>query len=156
MPVNSDDDIDEVAYAFQTDSIEKWIIDPDYFDMTVNVTSTHSKTLGRHVPVMMSVTFYQTGNDYKEHFNQLLTSCQYSDFEEFDQLFPGNICDFSGGEQLGFEMSVSEFFNFSFTEQKLQLESYCRFCVVHFDRIVTRVKSSHTLTPRSAFRIFWT
>jgi len=50
------------SYAFQTDTIENWIRDDKYPDLSVTVTSVHSDLLRRHVPVMMSITF---GKDLK-------------------------------------------------------------------------------------------
>ena len=67
-------------YAFQTDTIEGWISDGDYPSMCVTITSTHSDLLGRHVPVLMSVTFGRTAKHYKAHFAVLLRGLQYNSF----------------------------------------------------------------------------
>ena len=47
---------DNLDVAFQTDTIEGWIVDEDYPTAMVTTTSTYSKLLGRHVPVLMSVS----------------------------------------------------------------------------------------------------
>ena len=76
----------------------------------MTVTSTHSTTLGRHVAVLISITFGRTGHHYKAHFVVLIRNLDYEDFEDFQERFPGNIADFSAAEKLGFQLSLIELF----------------------------------------------
>ena len=91
-----------LLYAFQTDTIEGWMHEQNNHSWNVTVTSTHSVDLGRHVPVLMSVTKQRTANDYKHHFYELFNCLDYASFEQCEKTFPGKISDFSSAEQGGF------------------------------------------------------
>ena len=115
--------------------------------MTANVSSC--QTLGHHVPVLLSITWGRTGEHYKVHFFHLINGIKYNSFEQFDEEFPGNICDFSAGEKLGFKLALYELFP-DVPRERIDgyISSYYKFCVVYFRRTVKRVQSSDTLVPR--------
>ena len=67
-------------YAFQTDTLESVIRDADFPSMCVTFTSTYSFLLGRHVPVLMTVSFGREAIHYKSHFMELFRSLDYKCF----------------------------------------------------------------------------
>jgi len=134
-----------ISYAFETDTIENWIHDDKYPDLSVTVTSVHSDLLGRHVPVMMSITFGRSKEHYQAHFYELIKSLEYKDWNEMKEKFPGNICDFSAGEKSGFILALKQLF--PECEDELIIENFYRFCIVHFKRTAERVKHCHALVP---------
>ena len=145
---------DNDKYAFQTDTLERWIHDCDYNSMSVTVTSCYSKLLGKHVPVLMSITFGRTAEHYQAHFEVLFRSLAYKEgFDEFKARFPGNISDFSEGERAGFEKAVRSVFDIP-NDTDIDMEELYTFCTVHFKRSAARVKNNGTVVPIQKQEIF--
>ena len=123
-----------VLYAFQTDTIEGWMYEQNNHSWNVTVTSTHSVVLGRHVPVLMSVTKQRTAVEYKSHFNELFNCLQYQTLSHFQRSFPGNISDFSAAEQSGFRDALTDYFNASgdcdYSASDIAMDDYYKFCNV--------------------------
>jgi len=97
-------------YALQTDTLEGWILQgkTESFKWNAHVTSVHSDTIGRHVPVLISLTRSRTSTDYKIHFDHLFKSMECQSLDQFLERFPGNISDFSASEQAGFRTSLMD------------------------------------------------
>ena len=145
---------DNDEYAFQTDTLERWIHDCDYNSMSVTVTSCYSKLLGKHVPVLMSITFGRTAEHYQAHFEVLFRSLAYKEgFDEFKARFPGNISDFSEGERAGFEKAVQSVFDIP-NDTDISMEELYTFCTVHFKRSAARVKNNGSVVPIQKQKIF--
>ena len=140
-------------YAFQTDSIEGWVHSATHSSMNVTVTSAYSTILKRHIAVLISIMFGRSGDHYAAHFCTLLEGIGYKEYNEFESKFPGNICDFSLGEKAGWEKAVRSTFKID-ADVEIQLENSYKCCAVHFQRSVTRVKSSHSLVPRHKLEDF--
>ena len=125
-----------LLYAFQTDTIEVWMYKQNNHSWNVTVTSTHSVILGRHVPVLMSVTKQRTAVDYKSHFDELFNCLQYQTLAHFQSNFPGNISDFSAAEQSGFKQALTDYFNASadddYSASDIAMDCYYKFCDVSF------------------------
>ena len=97
-------------YALQTDTLEGWILQgkTESFKWNAHVTSVHSDTIGRHVPVLILLTRSRTSTDYKIHFDHLFKSMECQSLDQFLERFPGNISDFSASEQAGFRTSLMD------------------------------------------------
>ena len=72
-----------LLYAFQTYIIEGWMHEENDHSWNGTVTSTHGIILGRHVPVLMSVTKNHTGATYKYHFEVLFNCLDYATCAHF-------------------------------------------------------------------------
>jgi hypothetical protein len=120
-------------YAFQTDTIENFIHDLKH-KWNVTVTSTHSEILGRHVPVLISVTKDRSGIEYMRHFLELFQCLGCETFDEFKLKFPGNISDFSSAEQSGFTMALKQYYKGCILDPnaKMSIEGFYKFCRVSF------------------------
>ena len=84
--------------------------------MSVTITSVHSEVLGKHVPVVMSVSFRRTADHYQPHFEVLLKNLKCKTYDDFLKTFPGNLCDFSKMERNGFRQAVFKIFGTTPTE----------------------------------------
>ena len=118
-------------YAFQTDTIENFIHELKH-KWNVTVTSTHSEILGRHVPVLISVTKDRSGIEYMHHFLELFQCLGCETFDEFKVQFPGNISDFSSAEQSGFTMALKQYYTSLDPDAKMSIEGLYKFCRVSF------------------------
>ena len=122
-------------YAYQTDTLEGWILQGvnESFRWNAHVTSVHCDTIGRHVPVLLSMTRSRTTTDYKIHFDHLFKSMECQSFDQFLDRFPGNISDFSASEQAGFRSSLIDLAS-SFNQETIDVEKVMqrtyRFCEV--------------------------
>ena len=76
--------------------------------MIVTVTYVRSTVLGRHVPVVISVSFQQMSLHYKPYFYVLIDNLEYSNYDDFMAIFQGNLCDFSKMERNGVRLAVFE------------------------------------------------
>ncbi|EJK49890.1 hypothetical protein THAOC_31187 [Thalassiosira oceanica] len=138
---------EESRYAHQTDSIEKWFKDDGTGNTyTQTITSRHSEVLGRHVATVMSISFGRTAAHYKRHFKAFILSLGYDTFEEFENGFDGNISDFSDAEFLGFRQAVMSVYGITDAES-VDWERLYKFCLVHFQRSVERVKTNYSVVP---------
>ena len=144
-----------LLYAYQTDTIEGWMYELNNHSWNVTVTSTHSVDLGRHVPVLMSVTKQRTANDYKHHFYELFNCLDYASFEQCEKLFPGNISDFSLAEQGGFSLALEEYYNERSEDgnpiSSMSIEGFYKFC--HVSTIVNET-NTYWACSHNAFRLY--
>lgn len=145
-----------VNYAFQTDSIEGWIQDSDHPNLKVTVTSVHSELIGRHVPVLFTVTFGRQEEYYQKHFEAFFKCLRYSSYDEHRERFPGNIGDFSDAERNGFERAVRAFYHMpdDVAVFDYQITDDYNYCSVHFQSTVTRVKRDSKLVPLKKRKLF--
>ena len=118
-------------YAFQTDTIENFVHELNH-KWNVTVTSTHSEILGRHVPVLISVTKQRHGIEYMHHFLELFECLGCKTFVEFKIKFPGNISDFSSAEQSGFTMALKQYYKDLEINGVVSIEGLYKFCRVSF------------------------
>ncbi|NCF93897.1 MAG: hypothetical protein GWQ05_23495 [Verrucomicrobiaceae bacterium] len=146
---------DNREYACQSDSIEGWIKDTDFPEMIVTISSTHSKILRRHVPVVMSVTFGRTRQHYARHFALLFDSIGHPTLEDFNSEFPGNISDFSDQLRKGFEIALREKYKVPETDPPIDVVGLHQFCHVHFKSSASRVAKSFFLVPKAKNKMFW-
>ncbi|EJK49533.1 hypothetical protein THAOC_31582, partial [Thalassiosira oceanica] len=138
---------EESRYAHQTDSIEKWFKDDGTGNTyTQTITSRHSEVLGRHVATVMSISFGRKAAHYKRHFKAFILSLGYDTFEEFENGFDGNISDFSDAEFLGFRQAFMSVYGITDAES-VDWERLYKFCLVHFQRSVERVKTNYSVVP---------
>lgn len=97
--------------------------------------------------------FGKSKEHYAAHFRVLLEGIAYESLQHFDEEFPGQICDFSQAEKKGWELAIRSVFHIA-DDEEISLETSYKCCRVHFQRSVTRVKSSHTLVPREKVDVF--
>ena len=113
-------------YAFQTDTIENFVHELNH-KWNVTVTSTHSEILGRHVPVLISVTKQRRGIEYMHHFLELFECLGCKTFDEFKIKFPGNIS--------GLSVACGS------THGRVAKCKYCLACIMRSDwRVINKVK----------------
>ncbi len=136
----------EKANALQTDTIMGFVKDERMPSLNVTCTSTFSEYLECYVPVLVGVLFGMTATHYQQYFNSLIDCHKFVDFEDFKAYWPGNICDFSDSERVGFGNSVRDYFR---VEDKDDLELSLLFgaCEVHFECSRARVARNHSVVP---------
>jgi len=131
-------------YAFQTDTIEGWILQgpSETFQWNAHVTSVHCDVIGRHVPVLISLTRSRKNDDYAIHFHHLFQTMDCQSFDEFLERFPGNISNFSAAEQGGFKMSLINFatsLGYKNNDYDICMQKTYKFCEVRlcFNFVIT-------------------
>ena len=70
-------------------------------EINITFTSMFDKVLGRTVPVLVSILFNKTTNNYKSHFLQLFKGIPEENIEEFEETFKGTTADMSAAELAG-------------------------------------------------------
>ncbi len=92
--------------------------------------STFSNQLNCYVAVLVGILFGTTVNHYERYFLSLLGCDKYSNFDDFKNDWPGNVCNFSDAERVGFNKAVQN--HFLLSDHELRVEDFYYTCEVHF------------------------
>ena len=138
--------------GFQSDTIEGVIYDLDHADeeISIHFTSGFDPVLGRWVPVLMSILFGRSANEYCDHWKRLLSTFKADNWKQFKATFPGITVDWSEGERKGHVKAFKEFAKEKFRIHNLSEDvtyEHLRKCDVHFKRSRQRVLQNGSIVP---------
>lgn len=146
--------------SYQSDTIEGVVYDLDHLDgqISIHFTSAFDSVQQKWVPILISILFGRSTNDYHEHWKHLLGSFDASNWKEFQETFPGISVDWSEAERKGHVMAFMEHAKEKYHVQNFTEEhsySYLRKCDVHFKRARQRVRQNASIVPsnkKSSFK----
>jgi hypothetical protein len=145
--------INAAYHPLQSDSVEGFIEDLNWNkDVTVTITSTYDEILKKSIIVCLTIMFGKSAKHYHKHFMAVLKSYKIEDSAElFIEKFPGNTCDFSDAERIGFFSAMTEYLQeeYGIQAEKETLMSLYKFCNVHFIKSMTRVARNHRVIPHA-------
>eukprot|EP00978_Attheya_sp_CCMP212_P021366 scaffold62242_cov57-Attheya_sp.AAC.1 len=145
--------INAAYHPLQSDSVEGFIEDLEWNkDVTITITSTYDEILKKSIIVCLTIMFGKSAKHYHKHFMAVLKSYDKEDSAEvFIEKFPGNTCDFSDAERVGFFSAMTAYLKQSYgmEVEHTTLMSLYRFCNVHFMRSMTRVARNHGVIPHA-------
>lgn len=133
--------------ALQTDSIEGFVLDKYCPTANVTMTTMLCEVINRNVPVCISVLLGKSAKHYAAHFRCIFAAMQMStNLDEWQDTFPGNTCDFSDAERIGFELAVREYCCIN-PDDDVDIAPYYQCCTVHFKRTLSRVSRNGNVVP---------
>jgi len=143
----------------ETDTIHDVIVEESVQGKTldVTITSTYDNDLQKAVPMQVTIMFGRSAKHYEKHFQFLFSLYDMESFDDFDASFPGNTCDLSDAERVGFFDALAAFLKAEYgviVESDDLLHNYA-FFLVHFKWSVSRVANNSGVIPverRSAFK----
>ena len=140
--------------GLQTDTVEGIVTDADFNGHAhVHFTSAFCTIQMRWVPVLISIVFGQTHRHFQRHWKFVLESLADTvndSWESFCKGFPGVTMDWSLALSKGFKCALiahakNHLGKHDLTES--DVDSFLRFCSVHFKRSVTRLARNSNVVP---------
>ena len=102
--------LSEGGSPMQTDTVEGFLVEHSMQKIpNLTITSGYDFILERWVPLVISILFGKTANDYKNHFDYIFANFLRDSWDDFEADFPGNTSDFSAALHKGFQESLKEF-----------------------------------------------
>ena len=139
-----------MSTCLETDSVEGFISEPN-LPQKINVTFTSGfdPTLGKWVPLVISILFGKSEQDYKIHWDYVFSVFESQSSSDFYEKFPGNVCDMSDALRKLFYNSLKEYMESKFhvTPKETDITEMYSFCKVHFDRSKRRVAINKLIVP---------
>jgi len=138
----------EKENVMQSDTIMSYVRDSQLPSANVTITSTYSLILNCYVPILIAILFGMTAMHYHQYFLVLFECFKFKDFDEFDCKWPGNVCDFSKAERVGFESALCQHFSIP-NDKDLIMSKYYSCCEVHLEGSRARVARNHVVVHPS-------
>lgn len=145
-------------HPLQTDSVHDMIQDAEFkSEVNITFTSSYDASLGRTVPLLISILFGKTALHYQKHFEGLFSCLKYTSFQDFHNNWPGMTCDFSQAEQNGFLAALKSYVAVQFPDSEAEVRNpdFMRFCEVHYKRSATRIRRNGNIIPRARENDFY-
>jgi len=119
-------------------------------EISLHFSSAFDPILNKWGPVLMSIMFGRSANDYRDHYTELLQSYEATNWKQFDESFPGMTVDWSEGERKGYVDAFVNHVRTSFEKWDFNnndANTYLRKCDVHFKRSRQRIIQNNGLVP---------
>lgn len=102
----------------QTDTIEGFLHEPKLNSKqkpNLTITTGYNFLLGRWVHLCISILMGKSTNEYKKHWDHVLSVFEFVSLNDFKMRFPGNTSDFSDAIRKGYFESVKDLISIKFS-----------------------------------------